>query len=527
MIEVNNVSVQFGSRTLFKDVNITFNNGNCYGLIGANGAGKSTFLKVLNNEIEPTTGVITLGKNETLFTLKQNHFEFDDYTVMETVLMGNIRLHEISKEKDALYAKEDFSDADGERAGELEALFAELDGWNAESNAASLLNGLGIDNHYALMRDLIASDKVKVLLAQALFANPDTLLLDEPTNHLDIKAISWLEHFLINYEKTVIVVSHDRHFLNKVCTHIADIDFGQIKVYSGNYDFWYESSQLLAKQLKDANKKKEDKIKELEEFIARFSANASKSKQATSRKKILDKIVLDELTPSNRKYPFIEFKSERESGRSILFLEDVSASDNETHIKNISFSLLKNDKVVLLGDTLKCSLLLKVIAKEKQLTAGNLEIGQTITLSYIPDDNSHYFNKSIPITDWLSQYTAIEDMNFIRGFLGRMLFTKEEALKNVDVLSGGEKARCMLSKSMLEAPNLLLLDDPTNHLDLESITSLNNAMINFKGEMIFTSSDHQFIQTVANRIIHITENGIIDKRMSYDEYLELELGIIE
>ncbi len=527
MIEVNNVSVQFGSRTLFKDVNITFNNGNCYGLIGANGAGKSTFLKVLNNEIEPTTGVITLGKNETLFTLKQNHFEFDDYTVMDTVLMGNIRLHEISKEKDALYAKEDFSDADGERAGELEALFAELDGWNAESNAASLLNGLGIDNHYALMRDLIASDKVKVLLAQALFANPDTLLLDEPTNHLDIKAIAWLEHFLINYDKTVIVVSHDRHFLNKVCTHIADIDFGQIKVYSGNYDFWYESSQLLAKQLKDANKKKEDKIKELEEFIARFSANASKSKQATSRKKILDKIVLDELTPSNRKYPFIEFKPDRESGRSILFLEDVDASDNETSIKNISFSLLKNDKVVLLGDPLKCSLLLKIIAKEKAITNGNLEIGQTITLSYIPDDNSHYFNQSIPITDWLSQYTAIEDMNFIRGFLGRMLFSKEEALKNVDVLSGGEKARCMLSKSMLEAPNLLLLDDPTNHLDLESITSLNNAMINFKGEMIFTSSDHQFIQTVANRIIHITENGIIDKRMSYDEYLELELGIIE
>lgn len=375
------------------------------------------------------------------------------------------------------------------------------------------------------MSDLTASDKVKVLLAQALFANPDTLLLDEPTNHLDIKAISWLEHFLINYEKTVIVVSHDRHFLNKVCTHIADIDFGQIKIYSGNYDFWYESSQLLSKQMKDANKKKEDKIKELEDFIARFSANASKSKQATSRKKILDKIVLDELQPSNRKYPFIDFKPERESGRSILFLDEVSAKHNETEIKNISFSLLKGDKIVILGDSLKATLLLKVIAKEIEISSGTLEIGQTITPSYIPDDNSKYFEKSMPITDWLSQYTNIDDISFIRGFLGRMLFTKEEALKNVDVLSGGEKARCMISKSMLESPNLLLLDDPTNHLDLESITSLNDALINYKGEMIFTSSDHQFIQTIANRIIHITENGIIDKRMTYDEYLALELGI--
>lgn len=525
MIEANNISVQFGSRTLFKEVNITFNNGNCYGLIGANGAGKSTFLKVLNGEIAPTTGNITLGKNETLYTLKQDHFEFDEYSVLDTVLMGNVRLHEIAKEKDALYAKEDFSDADGERAGELEALFAELDGWNAESNAATLLNGLGIYDHYAQMSDLIASDKVKVLLAQALFANPDTLLLDEPTNHLDIKAISWLEHFLINYEKTVIVVSHDRHFLNKVCTHIADIDFGQIKIYSGNYDFWYESSQLLSKQLKDVNKKKEDKIKELEEFIARFSANASKSKQATSRKKILDKIVLDELQPSNRKYPFIDFKPERESGRSILFLDEVSAKHNEVELNNISFSLLKGDKVVILGDSLKATLLLKIIAKEVEISSGSLEIGQTITPSYIPDDNSKYFEKSMPITDWLSQYTNIDDISFIRGFLGRMLFTKEEALKNVDVLSGGEKARCMLSKAMLEAPNLLLLDDPTNHLDLESITSLNDALINYKGEMIFTSSDHQFIQTIANRIIHITDEGIIDKRMTYDEYLALELGI--
>lgn len=525
MIETNNISVQFGSRTLFNEVNITFNNGNCYGLIGANGAGKSTFLKVLNGEIEPNSGIVTLGKNETLYTLKQDHFEYDDFTVLDTVLMGNAKLHEIQQEKDALYAKPDFSEADGERAGELEALFAELDGWNAESNAASLLNGLGITNHYALMKDLIASDKVKVLLAQALFANPDTLLLDEPTNHLDIKAIAWLEHFLINYDKTVIVVSHDRHFLNKVCTHIADIDFGKIKIYSGNYDFWYESSQLVTKQLKDANKKKEDKIKELEDFIARFSANASKSKQATSRKKILDKIVLDEIQASNRKYPFIEFKPERESGRSILTLEDASKKNGETEIKNVSFSLLKGDKVALIGDPLKTTLLLKVIAKEITPDTGTIEIGQTITPSYIPDDNASYFEKNMPITDWLSQYTAIDDIGFIRGFLGRMLFTKEEALKQVNVLSGGEKARCMISKSMLEAPNLLLLDDPTNHLDLESITSLNNALINFKGEMVFTSSDHQFIQTVANRIIHISDNGIVDKRMTYDEYLALELGI--
>lgn len=528
MIGVNDVSVQFGSRVLFEHVNIKFVNGNCYGLIGANGAGKSTFLKVLSGELEPTTGNVYTNPGETLFTLKQDHFAYDEEVVLQVVMMGNQRMFEVMREKEALYLKEDFSEEDGIRAGELEEEFAQMDGWNAESNAASLLNGLGItsDLHDKLMKELTGSEKVKVLLAQALFGKPDTLLLDEPTNNLDIKAISWLEHFLMNYEQTVIVVSHDRHFLNKVCTHIADVDYGKIKIYAGNYDFWYESSQLIEKQMKDANKKKEEKIKELEEFIARFSANASKSKQATSRKKSLDKIVLDDIMPSSRKYPFIEFKPERESGKSILFVEDVCKKiDDETSLNKISFNLMKGDKVALIGDPLACTMLLKLMNNEESCDSGSIEMGQTITPGYVPNDNSKYFEGEESICDWLSKYTEIDDMAYIRGFLGRMLFTKEEALKAVNVLSGGEKARCMLSKTMLESPNLLMLDDPTNHLDLESIQALNEGLIRFKGEMIFTSHDHQFISTIANRIIEITPDGIIDRRMSYDDYLAQSLGI--
>lgn len=531
MIGTNNLSVRFGARTLYKDVNLKFTDGNCYGLIGANGAGKSTFLKVLAGELAPDTGDVYMGPHDTLYTLKQDHFQFDEYPVLETVLMGNEKLYQIMKDKEALYTKEgEFTEADGQLAGELEEAFADMDGWNAESDAAMLLSGLDIpvELHTSLMKDITPAQKVKVLLAQALFGKPSTLLLDEPTNGLDLKAVAWLENFLINYESTVIVVSHDRHFLNKVCTHIADVDYGKIKIFTGNYDFWYESSQLLSKQMKDANKKKEDKIKELEAFIARFSANAAKSKQATSRKKTLDKIVLDDLQLSTRKYPFIDFKPERESGKSILFLEGIGKSiEGKQLLHNISFSMMKGDKVALIGNPLQTSLLLKIIAKEIPMDEGSMEIGQTITPSYIPDDNTSYFEGEQNICEWLSQYTNIEDMSYIRGFLGRMLFSGEEALKPVNVLSGGERARCMLSKSMLEAPNLLLLDDPTNHLDLESIQALNNGLVSFKGEMIFTSHDHQFIQTIANRIIEITEDGIIDRRMSYDEYLERELGIEE
>lgn len=531
MIGTNNVSVRFGARTLYKEVNLKFTDGNCYGLIGANGAGKSTFLKVLSGELKPDTGDVFMGPQETMYTLKQDHYAFEEFPVLEVVMMGNEKLYSIMKEKEALYTKEgEFTDADGEKAGELEAEFANMDGWNAESDAAMLLSGLDIpvDLHTVLMKELTQAQKVKVLLAQALFGKPNNLLLDEPTNGLDIKAIAWLEQFLIDYENTVIVVSHDRHFLNKVCTHIADVDYGKIKIFSGNYDFWYESSQLITKQLKDANKKKEDKIKELEAFIARFAANAAKSKQATSRKKILDKISLDDLQPSTRKYPFIEFKSERESGKSILYVEDVNKSvDGKNLIPTMSFSLMKGDKVALIGNPVQTSLLLKILAKEVEPDQGSIEIGQTITPSYIPDDNGAFFEGEESICDWLSKFTEIDDMAYIRGFLGRMLFSGEEALKSVNVLSGGERARCMLSKSMLEAPNLLLLDDPTNHLDLESIQALNNGLINFKGELIFTSHDHQFLQTIANRIIEITDTGIIDRRMNYDEYLERELGISE
>lgn len=531
MIGTNNVSVRFGARTLYKDVNLKFTDGNCYGLIGANGAGKSTFLKVLSGELKPDTGDVFTGPNETVFTLEQDHYKFEEFPVLETVMMGNERLYAIMKEKEYLYTKEgEFTDEDGVKAGELEEEFANLDGWNAESEAANLLEQLDIpvSLHQELMSAMTPAQKVKILLAQALFGKPNTLLLDEPTNGLDLKSVAWLEHFLINYESTVIVVSHDRHFLNKVCTHIADVNFGGIKIYSGNYDFWYESSQLLAKQMKDANKKKEEKIKELEAFIARFSANAAKSKQATSRKKILDKITLDDLQPSTRRYPFVDFKPERESGKAILFVEDLCASiEGKELLHNISFSLMNGDKIALIGNPLQTSLLLKLLAKEIEPDNGKVEIGQTITPSYIPDDNAAYFEGEESICDWLSQYTSIDDMSYIRGFLGRMLFSGEEALKPVNVLSGGERARCMLSKSMLEAPNLLLLDDPTNHLDLESIQALNNGLINFKGEMVFTSHDHQFIQTIANRIIEIREDGIIDRRMSYDEYLEREYGIEE
>lgn len=527
MIETQDVSVRFGSRTLYDKVNLKFTDGNCYGLIGANGAGKSTFLNVLSGNLQPDTGRVIVKANETVFTLKQDHFAFDEFTVLETVLMGNTKLYEIMKEKDAIYCKEDFSEEDGIKAGELEATFAEMDGWNAESNAATLLNGLGIkvDLHDSYMKDLAGGEKVKVLLAQALFGKPNTLLLDEPTNHLDIKACAWLEHFLMNYENTVIVVSHDRHFLNKVCTYIADVDYGKIKLFAGNYDFWYESSQLISKQLKDANRKKEEKMKELEDFIARFAANASKSKQATSRKKTLDKITLDDLQPSTRKYPFIEFKPERESGKSILYVENVEKQIEDCKLTNISFNMMKGDKVALIGDPNQTTMLLQLLAGELQPDSGTIDMGQTIKVSYIPDDNSAYFEGNQSICEWLSQYTDIDDMSFIRGFLGRMLFSGEEPLKPVNVLSGGEKARCMLSKTMLEARNLLLMDDPINHLDLESIQALNNALSKYTGELIFVCHDHQFVQTIANRIIEIRPDGVIDRRMSYDDYLEKEYGI--
>lgn len=529
MIETNNISVRFGSRTLFDKVNLKFTNGNCYGLIGANGAGKSTFLKVLSGELEPDTGTVSIAPNETLFTLKQDHFAYDDYTALETVMMGDKVLYDIMKEKDELYAKPDFNEEDGIRAGVLEGMFAEMDGWNAESRAASLLNGLGIDTefHDRPMRDLGGNEKVKILLTQALFGNPDTLLLDEPTNHLDIKAIAWLEHFLINYEKTIIVVSHDRHFLNKVCTHIADVDYGKIKIFAGNYDFWVESSALIEKQLKDINRKKEEKVKELEDFIARFSANASKSKQATSRKRSLEKITIDDLKPSTRKYPFIDFKPSKESGKSILFVENLCKEIDGVQVFNkISFNVMRGDKIALLGDPILTTIFLKCLTSEESHT-GEVQFGQSVNLSYVPNDNSAYFKDEVTIVDWLTRFSDIDDIGFIRGFLGRMLFTGEEALKYVPVLSGGEKARCMLSKSMLEAPNLLLLDDPTNHLDLESITALNNGLIAYKGEMIFVSHDHQFIQTIANRIIEITPEGIIDRRMTYDDYLASQFGIEE
>ena len=525
MLTATGVTIRFGKRTLFEDVNIKFNKGCCYGIIGANGAGKSTFLKVLSGELEPSKGEVTKDKNERLSVLKQDHFAFEEYTVMDTVIMGNDELYKIMKEKDAIYAKPDFSEEDGMKAAKLEERFAELDGWNAESDAAVLLNDLGIESekHYKMMSEIEAKDKVKVLLAQALFGNPDILLLDEPTNDLDLKSINWLEEFLINFENTVIVVSHDRYFLNKVCTHIADVDFGKIKVYPGNYDFWYESSQLALKQMKEANKKKEEKIKELQEFIARFSANASKSKQATSRKKSLEKIELDEIKPSNRRYPYIDFKPDREPGKDILEVRNVCKTINgEKILDKVSFVVKPNDKIAFLADNENAkTVLFQILAGEMEPDSGTIKYGTTITTNYFPKDNNYLFESDLSITDWLRQYSKDPDETYVRSFLGRMLFSGEEALKKVNVLSGGEKVRCVLSKMMLSGANLLIFDEPTNHLDMESITALNEGMSKYKGIILFTSHDHQLTQTVANRIIDIKKDKLVDREVTYDEYLEL------
>ncbi|MBT2689477.1 ATP-binding cassette domain-containing protein [Bacillus sp. ISL-47] len=526
MITVSNVGLRYGDRKLFEDVNIKFTPGNCYGLIGANGAGKSTFLKILSGEIEAQSGSVHLGPDERLAVLKQNHFEYEEFEVLKVVIMGHARLYEVMQEKDAIYMKADFTDEDGMKAAELEGEFAELNGWEAESEAAILLKGLGIEEelHTKKMADLSGSEKVKVLLAQALFGKPDVLLLDEPTNHLDIKAIQWLEEFLINFENTVIVVSHDRHFLNKVCTHIADLDFGKIQIYVGNYDFWYESSQLASKMAQDANKKKEEKIKELQSFIARFSANASKSKQATSRKKLLDKISLDDIKPSSRKYPYVGFTPEREIGNDLLRVDGISKTiDGVKVLNNVSFIMNKDDKIALVGASeLAKTTLFKILTGEMEPDEGTYKWGVTTSQSYFPKDNSEFFeNSELNLVDWLRQFSPADDSeSFLRGFLGRMLFSGEEVLKKASVLSGGEKVRCMLSKMMLSGANVLLLDEPTNHLDLESITALNNGLINFKGSLMFASHDHQFIQTIANRIIEITPAGIVDKQMTYDDYLE-------
>ncbi|EME3184128.1 ABC-F family ATP-binding cassette domain-containing protein [Enterococcus faecalis] len=527
MITVNDVSLQFPDRKLFEEVNIKFTPGNCYGLIGANGAGKSTFLKILSGEIQPTTGVVSMGPNERLATLKQNHFDYEDYTVLETVIMGHKRLYEVMKEKDAIYMKEDFSDEDGIHAAELEGEFAELDGWEAEPEAAVLLQGLNIPEelHDQKMSELTAGQKVKVLLAQSLFGKPDVLLLDEPTNGLDTRSINWLEEFLINFENTVIVVSHDRHFLNKVCTHMADLDFSKIKLYVGNYDFWLESSQLATKLQAQSNAKKEEQIKELQDFIARFSANASKSKQATSRKKMLDKITLDDIQPSSRRYPFVGFTPEREIGNDLLQVENVSVTiDGKKILDNISFNLTKDDKVAFIADSdITTTTLFKVIMGEITPDTGSVRWGVTTSQAYLPKDNSKDFEEPLTILDWLRQFAGKEedDNTFLRSFLGRMLFSGEEVLKPVNVLSGGEKVRVMLSKLMLSKANVLVLDDPTNHLDLESITALNDGLMAFTGSILFASHDHQFIQTLANRIIAVSDKGVIDRaETTYDEFLE-------
>ena len=524
MISANNVTLRIGKRALFEDVNIKFTEGNCYGLIGAHGAGKSTFLKILSGVIEPSKGDIAITPGQRLSVLEQDHYKYDDYQVLDTVILGNKRLYEIMKEKDAIYAKEDFTDEDGVRASELEGEFADLNGWEAESDAATLLNGLGIDTdlHYAYMRELDGGQKVKVLLAKALFGNPDILLLDEPTNHLDLDAIAWLEEFLINFNNTVIVVSHDRYFLNKVCTHIADIDYAKIQLYSGNYDFWYESSQLMIKQMKEANKKKEEKIKELQEFIQRFSANASKSKQATSRKRALEKIQLDEIRPSSRKYPYIDFKPNREIGNEVLHVEGISKTiDGVKLLDNISFTLGHDDKVAFVGPNVNATTaLFKILAGEMEPDEGSYKWGVTTTQTYFPKDNTAEFTSEDSIVDWLMQYSPEKDVTFVRGFLGRMLFSGDDGLKKVNVLSGGERVRCMLSKMMMSGANTMLMDEPTNHLDMESITALNNSLIKYPGVLLFTSQDHQFVQTVANRIMELTPGGLIDKQCTYDEYLE-------
>ena len=524
MISANNVTLRIGKKALFEDVNIKFTEGNCYGLIGANGAGKSTFLKILSGKLETTNGDVVITPGQRLSVLEQDHFKYDDCIVMDTVIMGNERLFQIMKEKDAIYAKENFSDEDGIRASELEAEFAEMDGWEAESNAAMLLNGLGIgpEFHYALMKDLDGNLKVKVLLAKALFGNPDILLLDEPTNHLDLDAIAWLEDFLIDFENTVIVVSHDRYFLNKVCTHIADIDYGKIQLYAGNYDFWYESSQLLVKQMKEANKKKEEKIKELQEFISRFSANASKSKQATSRKRALEKIELDEIKPSSRKYPYIDFRPDREIGNEVLTVEHLSKTINgEKVLNDISFVMGHDDKIAFVGSNeLAKTTLFQILMGELEPDEGSFKWGVTTSQAYFPKDSTAEFDNELTITDWLTGYSPIKDVTYVRGFLGRMLFAGEDGVKKVKVLSGGEKVRCLLSKMMISGANCLILDEPTNHLDMESITALNNGLIKFPGVALFSCHDHQFVQTTANRIIEILPNGqIIDKITTYDEYL--------
>jgi ATPase subunit of ABC transporter with duplicated ATPase domains len=526
LIQVSNVSLRYGDRKLFDDVNIKFTPGNCYGLIGANGAGKSTFLKILSGEIEANTGDVIITPGERLAVLKQNHFEYEEVEVLKTVIMGHTRLWEVSQEKDAIYMKENFTDEDGMRAAELEGEFAELNGWEAESDAAILLKGLGIgeDLHYKKMAELSGAEKVKVLLAQALFGKPDILLLDEPTNHLDMKAVRWLEDFLLNFENTVIVVSHDRHFLNKVCTHMADLDFSRIQIYVGNYDFWYESSQLALKIGQDANKKKEEKIKELQAFIARFSSNASKAKQATSRKKLLDKITLDDIRPSSRRYPFVGFTPNREVGNDLLRVEGLTKTiDGEKVLDNVSFTVNKGDKIAFVGRSeIAHTTLFKILSGEMEPDAGSYKWGVTTSQAYFPRDNSAYFeNSELNLVEWLRQFSPEDESeSFLRGFLGRMLFSGEEVLKKASVLSGGEKVRCMLSKMMLSGANVLLFDDPTNHLDLESITALNNGLISFKGTMLFTSHDHQFVQTIANRVIEITPNGIMDKQTTFDEYLE-------
>jgi len=524
MISANNITLRLGKKALFEDVNIKFTEGNCYGLIGANGAGKSTFLKILSGELEPTNGEIAITPGERLSFLKQDHFKYDEFTVLDTIIMGNSRLYDIMKEKDAIYAKEDFTEADGLKASELEGEFAMMDGWEAESNAATLLNGLGIETelHYNLMKDLRGSDKVKVLLAQALFGNPNILLLDEPTNHLDLDAIAWLEEFLINFENTVIVVSHDRYFLNKVCTHIADIDYAKIQLYAGNYDFWYESSQLIIKQMKEANRKKEEKIKELQDFIQRFSANASKSKQATSRKKALEKIELDDIRPSSRKYPYIDFRPNREIGNEILSVDGLTKTiDGIKILDNISFILNREDKVALVGgNEFAKTVLFKILTGEMEPDSGSYKWGVTTSQAYFPKDSSKEFDNDNTIVEWLTGYSEVKDVTYVRGFLGRMLFSGDDGVKKVKVLSGGEKVRCLLSKMMISGANILMLDEPTDHLDMESITALNNGLIKFSGVILFTSRDHQFVQTTANRIMEIVNGQLIDRITTYDEYLE-------
>lgn len=525
MISTSNVTLRVGKKALFEDVNVKFTEGNCYGLIGANGAGKSTFLKILSGQLEPSKGEVIITPGERLSFLQQDHFKYDEYMVLDTVIMGNKRLYEIMKEKEVLYAKEDFTDEDGIKASELEGEFAAMDGWEAESDAATLLNGLGIetDLHYKFVKDLTGPEKVKVLLAQALFGNPDILLLDEPTNHLDLDAIAWLEEFLINFENTVIVVSHDRYFLNKVCTQIADIDYGKIQLYAGNYDFWYESSQLIIRQMKEANRKKEEKIKELQDFISRFSANASKSKQATSRKRALEKIQLDDIRPSSRKYPYIDFKPNRSIGNEVLTVDGLSKTiDGVKVLDNLSFTIGREDKVAFVGgNELAKTTLFKILTGEMDADEGSYKWGVTTTQAYFPKDSTKEFDNEDTIVEWLTQYSEEKDATYVRGFLGRMLFGGEDGVKKVKVLSGGEKVRCLLSKMMISGANVLILDEPTDHLDMEAITALNNGMMKFPGVLLFASRDHQVVQTTANRIMEIVPGGkLIDKMTTYDEYLE-------